>query len=144
MKEAQEEQGLGRSKGGFSTKIHGICDALGNPLRFIITAGQRNDCTQALDLLQSLQAESIIADKGYDANAIIEAIEASGATAVIPPKANRKVQRAYDPELYKERHGIECLFGFLKHFRRLFSRFDKLKLTFSSFLHFVAAVIWLK
>ena len=74
MKEAQEEQGLGRSKGGFSTKIHGICDALGNPLRFIITAGQRNDCTQALDLLQSLQAESIIADKGYDANAIIEAI----------------------------------------------------------------------
>jgi transposase len=143
-KKHQESEGLGRSKGGFSTKIHAVCDALGNPLRFIITPGQRNDCTQALELLQGLKAEAVLADKGYDANAIVEAVEASGAIAVIPSKANRIIQREIDTELYKERHKVECLFGFLKHYRRLFSRFDKRKDTFSAFLHFVAILIWLK
>jgi len=144
QKNDQEHQALGRSKGGFSTKIHAVCDALGNPLRFIITPGQRNDCTQALALLDGFVAEAVLGDKGYDANAIIDAIEASGATPVIPPRSNRTIQRLIDLELYKERHKIECLFGFLKHYRRLFSRFDKLKSRFSAFLHFVAALQWLK
>ena len=143
-KNEQDTEGLGRSKGGFSTKIHAVCDALGNPLRFIITPGQRNDCTQAIELLEGLRAEAVLADKGYDANTIVEAVEASGAVAVIPTKANRKIPREIDVELYKERHKIECLFGFLKHYRRLFSRFDKRKTIFSAFLHFVATLIWLK
>ena len=62
----------------------------------------------------------------------------------IPPKKNRKEERVYDKHLYKERHKIECLFGFLKHYRRLFARFDKLKRNFTAFLHFVAAFQWLK
>lgn len=144
QKNAQYAEGLGRSKGGFSTKIHAVCDALGNPLRFIVTPGQRNDCTQAIELLEGLKAEAVLADKGYDANAIIEAVQASGAIAVIPSKSNRKMQREIDAELYKERHKIECCFGFLKHYRRLFSRFDKRKDIFSAFLHFVATLIWLK
>jgi transposase len=141
---AQDDQALGRSRGGFSTKIHGVCDALGNPLGFILTGGQKADCVQAIPLMQGLHFKALLADKGYDANAIIEYVEAQGGVAVIPPKSTRLVQRAYDKELYQERHKIECTFGFLKHYRRLFSRFEKIAARFSAFLHFVAALQWLK
>jgi transposase len=67
-----------------------------------------------------------------------------GMIAHIPPRKNRLEERLYDTELYKERHKVECLFGFLKHYRRLFSRFDKLKQNFTAFLHFIAALQSLK
>ncbi len=119
-------------------------DALGNPLNFIITGGERADCTMAEELIQNLEFESLIADKGYDTNAIVEAVESKLSSVIIPPKKNRKVQRLYDKEYYKERYKIECMFGFFKHYRRIFSRFDKLKSRFLSFLHFVGTLMWLK
>ena len=66
---------------------------------FLITGGQVNDCTQAIALLGRHRAEAVLADKGYDTDAIIEQVEAMGAKAVIPPKRNRKVQREYDKDL---------------------------------------------
>ena len=111
---------------------------------FILTGGQVADCTQAIPLLGSRTYGAFLADKGYDANEIIEHVIASEGLAVIPPKKNRIIQREYDSHLYKERHKIECLFGFLKHYRRLFSRFEKLASRFQAFLHFVAAIQWLK
>ena len=121
-----------------------MCDALGNPLGFVLTAGQRADCTQAIPLLEGLKFQALLADKGYDSDAILEYVASRGAVAVIPPKRNRKVQREYDTELYKERHKIECRFGFMKHYRKFFSRFDKLAAHFLAFLHFIAAIQWLK
>jgi transposase len=144
QKKDQHDHGLGRSCGGFTTKIHAVCDALGNPLDFIVTAGEQADCTQAVDLIAHFQADFVLADKGYDADYIVQAIESIGAVAVIPSKSNRKIIRNFDKNLYKERHKIECLFGFLKHYRRLFSRFDRYKTNFTAFLHFVAALQWLK
>ena len=88
--------------------------------------------------------EALLADKGYDSDEIIAYTESKGATAIIPPKRNRIVQREYDKVVYKERHKIECAFGFLKHYRRIFSRFDKLVSNFSAFLHFIAAIQWIK
>lgn len=111
---------------------------------FLLTGGQRNDCTQAIPLLSGLSFEALLADKGYDSDAILAFVAEQGAQAVIPPKRNRKEQRTYDEELYKERYKIECCFGFLKHYRRLFSRFDKLASRFLAFLHFVAALQWIK
>jgi transposase len=143
-KRGQQKQALGYSRGGFSTKVHGVCDALGNPLGFILTAGQAADCKYALPLIANLSSLALLADKGYDSNEILEYCERNNTTAVIPPKKNRRVTRIYDKHLYKERHKIECLFGFLKHYRRLFSRFEKLASRFSAFLHFVAALQWLK
>lgn len=70
---------------------------------FLITGGQVNDCTQAIELLGQHKAEAVLADKGYDADAIVEHVEATGAKAVIPSKRNRKVQREYDKDLYKQR-----------------------------------------
>ena len=124
------QHNLGRSRGGFTTKIHGLCDALGNPLGFILTGGQAADCTQAIALLENKAYEALLADKGYDSNVIVEHVEANGASAVIPPKKNRINHREYDKDVYKERHKIECLFGFLKHYRRLFSQFENLDLRF--------------
>lgn len=144
IKDGAEQEALGRSKGGFSTKIHALVDALGNPLKFVLTAGQRNDITQGKSLIEGTKNTVIIADKGYDANALLETITDQDSIAVIPPKKNRKVQRDYDEHVYKERHLIECFFSKIKHFRRIFSRFDKKASIFMSFLHFVGALIWLR
>ncbi len=143
-KNKQELEALGRSCGGFSTKIHGVCDALGNPLRFILTSGQTSDHRQAINCISGLKYGSLLADKGYDADSLREYVREHKSEPIIPPRKNRLETIEYDVEIYKERHKIECLFGFLKHYRRLFSRFDKYASRFSSFLHFVAALQWLK
>lgn len=89
-------------------------------------------------------AENLLADKGYDSDDIRNFALGQGMEPHIPPRKNREEVRPYDEELYKERHKIENMFGFLKHYRRVFSRFDKLKRNFTAFLHFVAALQWLK
>ena len=86
----------------------------------------------------------MLADKGYDSDAIRAFAGNQGMESHIPPRKNRVELRIYDKELYKERHKIECLFGFVKHYRRIFSRFDKTKRCFRAFLHFAAALQWLK
>jgi transposase len=144
VKTSQLHQGLGRSCGGFSTKIHAVCDALGNPLRFIVTDGATHDSTQLIELIDKLRTGAVLADKAYDAKYIIDAIKEVAAVPVIKSRKNAIIPRVIDNYLYKERHKIECLFGFLKHYRRIFSRFDKLKQRFNSFLHFAAALQWIK
>ena len=86
----------------------------------------------------------MIADKAYDTDAILEAIAAAGAMAVIPPKATRVHQRATDWQLDQQRHKIEILFGFMKHYRRVFARFEKLARRYLAFVHLVAACILLR
>jgi transposase len=140
----QEQQALGRSRGGFSTKIHIAVDALGNPLRLLLTAGQRHDSPQAAALIKDFEPQALIADKGYDSDALIEAAKAKGIEAVIPPKKSRLVQRDYDRHLYRERHLIECFINKIKHYRRVFSRFDKLSKNYLGFLSFVSALVWLR
>lgn len=143
-KDSQDREALGRSKGGFTTKIHALVDALGNPLRFLLTPGQRNDITQAENLTQGIMDTMVIADKGYDSNAFIEILEDRRCNSTIPPRSNRKKPRYYDEHVYKERHLIECFFGKIKHYRRIFSRFDKTGESFMAFLQFVGALIWLR
>jgi transposase len=142
--DGQAEQALGRSRGGFSTKIHVTVDGLGNPLRIRLTAGQQHDSPQAQGLLTGLAFEHVLADRGYAGQPFVEWLEASGAIPVIPPHQQAKVQREYDRWLYRERHLVECFINKLKHFRRVFSRFDKLAGRFLGFLHLVSALIWLR
>ena len=124
--------------------MHASVDALGNPLRFILTAGQEHDITQSEALIEGMDCERVVADKGYDSLAFREYVAQSGATAVIPPKSNRKRQYWYDKHIYKERHLVECLFNKVKHFRRVFSRYDKFADTYLSFIQIAATLIWLK
>lgn len=105
--------------------MHLLCDALGNPVRFVVTPGQRSEVTQAEALLSGLDAEAVIADKGYDSDRLIAQIVSSGAEAVIPPRRNRTLQRTYDKNLYKDRNKIERLFNRLKHYRRVATRYEK-------------------
>jgi transposase len=123
--------------------VHAACNQSGKPVRFFITGGQRSDYRQALGLIAGKRMKVLIADKGYDASYMVEAGEKVGAKVVIPPRKNRKVQREYDKELYKERNIIERMFNKMKHFRRVATRYDKLAVTYLGFVFFVAACLWL-
>ncbi|MBY5876453.1 IS5 family transposase [Rhizobium ruizarguesonis] len=144
VKGGPDAQGLGRSRGGLSTKIHAATESLGLPVRLIASPGQRNDIAFAHDLVDGIQAAATIADKGYDADHLCDKITETGADVVIPPKRNRKLQRPYDADLYKERNRIERFFNKLKQFRRVATRYDKLLANFMGFVKLAAIAIWLK
>jgi transposase len=118
-------------------------DALGNPLRWQLTGGETHDMTQALALIAGFDTQQVIADKGYDSNAIVAAIEITGAQVVIPPRNTRLEQRLYDRNAYRERHLIECLFSRIKQFRRIATRYEKLARNFLAVVNLVIAYVWL-
>ena len=126
-----------------TTKIHSLVEGLGNLARWILTPGQMHDMTQAHQLLNGIKTEAVVADKAFDAKALIAAIEQVGAKAVIPPLSTRREQRDFDRHQYKHRNLIERFFCRIKHFRRIATRYDKLASRFSSFIAMVASFIWL-
>lgn len=124
--DVRQQEVIGRSKGGLSTKIHAMVDALGNPLDFILTPGQACDLEGADAFLPDLQADALLADQAFDADErVLKILEEKGIQAVIPPKSNRKAPRDYDEELDKARHLIENFFLKLKQFRAIATRYDK-------------------
>lgn len=141
-KRGTQNQALGRSRGGLTSKIHIAVDGLGNPLSFTLTPGQDHDITQATALLDG-PAAFVIADKAYDAGWLIALIEARAAVAVIPPR-KCSPRRDYDHHLYKERHLVECCINLLKQFRRCATRYEKTAGNFLSFIFIAAMTIWLR
>jgi transposase len=127
-----------------TTKIHAVVDALGNPLQLKLTGGQVHDSVPAVELIEGLTAEHVIADKAFDAQHIVDAIVKQGAVPVIPPRENRRDQRAYDKHLYRERHLVECFFCKLKEFRRVATRYDKLEITYLTMVTIASCLIWLR
>ena len=118
-----------------------LANELGLPVDFRITAGQVADCTQAIELLGTHSTEAVIADKGYDSDAVVAHVDTMGAQTVIPPKCNRKQQREYDISLYRLRNRIERAFSKLKHFRRFATRYEKSKACFHALV--ALACSWL-
>ncbi|MCP3392301.1 IS5 family transposase [Bradyrhizobium sp. CCGB12] len=139
-----KNQALGRSRGGLTTKIHMLADALGRPLRFIVTAGRVGDITQAPTLLDGQSGDAVLADKAYDSNALRAIIAEIGATAVIPSNRTRRIIIPHDPDAYKQRNRIERCFYQLKHFRRFATRYDRRTANFTGFIHLAAAMIWMQ
>jgi len=117
---------------------------LGEPLDFVLTAGQVHDATQAIPLLGDRKAECVIADKGYDSTALVKHIESTGARAVIPSRCNRRHPRDYDRILYKERNRIERCFSRLKQFRRFATRYEKNKVCFHALVALACSAILLR
>jgi len=140
----QEQEALGRSKGGFTTKIHAMVDALGNVLKVIITPGQKSDITEAKNLIEDIRDASVLGDKGYDSDDFRVTIQSQNCSPVIPPRSNRKKVIKYDKFLYRARHLVENFFSKLKQFRRVFSRFDKSLRNYEAFVLFAGAVLWLR
>ena len=129
-----------------STKIHTTCDALGNPTGFHLTPGQASDLDGADTLLPALvdKIDALLADKAYDAQErVLAVLDQAGVAIVIPPKANRRHQRAYDRDLYKARHLIENFFAKLKQYRAIATRYDKRAVSFLGAIHLVASIILL-
>ena len=126
-----------------TTKIHSLVEGLGQLARWTLTGGQAHDLTQAQNLIDGIVTDAVVADKAFDADALIAAIEQTGAKAVIPPKSNRLMPRDFDRHQYKHRNLIERFFCRLKQFRRIATRYDKLASRFSAFIALAASFIWL-
>ena len=119
-------------------------DALGNPVGFHLTGGQEHDLAGADALLPELEAETLIADKAFDADQrVLEPLAEASKTAVIPPRNTRTTPRAFDTDLYEARHLIENFFAKLKLFRAIATRYDKTARCFLAGIHLAAALIWL-
>lgn len=144
----QEAQALGRSRGGFTTKIHCACIDESTGVSFILTGGQRHDAPIFDEVFDELPEENCLEeaamDRGYDSNHIREKLENNEVTPVIPPRKNRKEEIYYDKETYKLRNKVERIFNKMKHFRRIATRYEKLSCVFLAFIHIVAVVIGIR
>ena len=140
-KEDKKAQALGRTRGGFTTKLNLSLSDTCIPLRFILIPGHRNDITQAPALLEDYCYDYVIGDKAYDSDAFIAEITSRDAIAVIPPRRGRTQPRAYDETLYKRRNLIERFLGWLKQYRRVATRYDKLGVRYLGFVYFAAILV---
>lgn len=118
-------------------------DGLGNPTKIELTEGQVHDVTQAPEMLKEAMSTSVLADKGYDSNAIVAQIEAHGSLAVIPPRRGRRFERPYDRDLFKSRFLVEQFFARIKRCRRVATRYEKLAVTFLAMVLLACVLVWL-
>jgi transposase len=137
------DQALGRSRGGFSTKLHVLVNGLGLPVELKLTPGQAADITEAEALLQGHDFEVAIGDKGFDSQKLIDYIESRDAEAVIPPRSNLKEQREFDRHLYKQRNLVERFINRIKQYRRVATRYEKTARNFLAFIQVAAITVLL-
>jgi transposase len=135
---------IGRSRGGLSTKVHLVVDALGLPLEFRISEGQRHDSVAAPELVASTVPRRLLADKAYDNDALRSILREMNCEAVIPATASRVSRIAFDSELYKARSEVECTFNLLKQARRFSTRYEKTLRNYASVVAIGCAMLWLR
>jgi transposase len=115
------------------------------PVRIVLSQGQSSDKTVAPSLIEALEpGRDLVADRGYDARALVDLVESRGARAHIPTCRDRKVQRSVDRALYRQRNLIERFFNKLKHFRRIATRYDKTACNFLAAVLLAATRIWMR
>ena len=141
--EKKAEQGIGKTRGGWGTKIHAVVDGMGYPIGLKITEGQISDCTIAIALLSERDSEHVIADKGYDTNKIREYLRVTQRKAVIPNNANRSMKYEYDVHVYRERYLVENHFLRIKEWRRIATRYEKTLRMFQGMVTLGCVLIWL-
>jgi transposase len=144
-KQGGPDHAIGRSRGGLSTKIHAVVDRRGLPVRLALTPGQAADKTTAPELVAPLgRAGDVVADRGDCGRAVVEAVEAAGATAHIPSPSNIRIVRSVDPTRYRQRHQIERFFNRLKHFRGIARRDNTLARNFLAAVLIASSRLWLR
>ena len=136
--EKRENKAVGRTRGGLNTKLHAIVDSLGNPVEFLLSAGNDHDCVHAVELLETVEisGSNVLADRAYGAQGIREYISRDA-----PPQSNISKPWSVDWHLYKERHLIECFFQKIKWFRRIATRYHKLDASFLAFVYLASIAI---
>jgi transposase len=136
-----QSQAIGKSRGGLTTKILALTDALGNLIRFVLLPGQRHDTVGVAMLISGIAFGGLIGDKAFDANWLIAELNQRRTRIVISQMPQRKEPLAIDREVYKWRHLIENFFGKLKEFKRISMRSDKTDTSFIAMIHLAAAVV---
>ena len=144
----KQAQAIGKSHGGFTTKLHARCDAHGNLIQVIATGGNRHDSAVAGALIENCSAESLIADKAYDSNEIRDAAKARAISDHIPTRSGKTGSKRpndhFDPDLYRLRHLVENFFCRIKRHRAIATRYDKLIRNFLSLVYVAATMEALK
>jgi transposase len=136
---------MGRSRGGLTTKIHALVDALGLPILLKLTEGQAHDGRSADDMLDSLgHGDVLLADRAYDSDAMRTRLADRGAWACVKPMPNRKRIPAFSPFLYRYRNLVERFFNKLKHFRAIATRYEKHDTNYLALVKLAAARIWMR
>ena len=135
-KSDQATEALGRSRGGFTTKLHALVTEAGQLVRYILTGGEVNDITQAEALVRAREGVGLVGDRAYDSDAFVAHVAGLGMHVVIPSRSTRRHPRELDAAAYARRNVVERWFGRMKVFRRMATRYDK---TAGSYLGFVAA-----
>ena len=125
-----------------STKINAVVGEHGLPVRLALTAGQAHDLNAAPQLIAGLKSRHIVADRGYDSDAFLALIRATGAKAHIPTPRHRIIQRTVNRRIYKQRNLVERFFNKLKHFRRIATRFEKLARNFLAAVTLASVRLW--
>jgi transposase len=150
-----EDEALGRSRGGFTTKIHLRCEGYGKPVTFTLTGGQVHDSTQVSALIRRgairrlgrgrprLRPAKMVGDKGYSSRSIRRALRKRGIIPVIPTKANERRQPGFDREAYRQRNIVERLINRLKNFRRIATRYEKRATNYLAMITIGAILLWL-
>jgi transposase len=122
-----------------------VVDDDGLPVRIVITAGQAHDQRAVPELLDDLTENcDVVADRGYDGDAVLDLIRKAGARAHIPSMSRRLVQRSVDPAIYRERNLVERFFNKIKQFRRVATRFDKLARNYLAAVLLTSTRLWLR
>jgi transposase len=136
---------MGRSRGGLTTKIHAVVDGHGLPISIKLTEGQAHDGKSGEDMLTALPSDGILlADRGYDSDALRAQITEQGAYANIRPLDNRVDKPAFSPRVYKLRNRVERFFNRIKHFRAVATRFDRHDANFLASVKLAAIRIWMR
>ena len=126
-----------------TTKIHALTALACRPIAFLLTGGQVADCTAADTLLDQMPAATILhGDKGYDTNAVRRKVESRGVAPNIPPKSNRRQEPCFSPTLYRDRNAIERMFGRIKDFRRIATRYDRSAINYMAAVCLVATICY--
>jgi len=139
----QENQALGRTKGGLNSKVTALVDGRGRAVQLALAPGQRNDTIAAEDIVFP-ESKKVVADKGYDSDRFRERIVSAGSEPCIPPRAGRIAPAKYHRAYCRKRHRVENFFQRIKRRRRIGTRYEKLDVTFFAFLTLAAVLDWLK
>ncbi len=137
-------QAIGRSRGGLTTKVHLVVDALGLPLAFRITEGQRHDSVPAPELIAETNPLCLLGDKAYSSHTIRALLAEKHCTAVIPSSRSWINPPTYDKELYKARSEVECTFNLLKQARRFATRYEKTLRNYAAVVALGCMLLWLR
>jgi transposase len=148
-------EALGRSRGGFSTKVHVRAEGCGKPVTFHLTGGERHDSVALAALLDDgavrrkrgrprLRPRRVAGDKAFAGRPSREQLRRRGIGAVIPTKKGQRRRPGFDREAYRARNRIERLFNRLKQFRRIATRYEKRAANYLAMLHVASILIWLK